>query len=317
MDRGRGSRTRHPLWSGLSQRHRARRRERGPRDETASEQFPVDAPVAAQISAVILNDNHAKHLEARLNSIFNQDHPVLEVVILDDASTDNSFDVIEQVAERRERDVTLIINERHSGSAFEQWERAVETATGEFIWIAEADDLAAPSFLSRLAEAMRRDPASPSPCDPRSIDADDRPLSENNKSYDAELEAAALAADALFEGADFLARFVSGTRLSVSAALWRRETLARALAACKDDLVNFGAAGDWRLCGEMLRRRCQDRLCRRSLELPPPRAKLDPDGRRASSCRPNRGYAGFCAEGLRTCRRQSWRNRPPIWMRLG
>ena len=164
--------------------------ERGPRDETASEQFPVDAPVAAQISAVILNDNHAKHLEARLNSIFNQDHPVLEVVILDDASTDNSFDVIEQVAERRERDVTLIINERHSGSAFEQWERAVETATGEFIWIAEADDLAAPSFLSRLAEAMRRDPGIAFAFrDPRSIDADDRPLSENNKSYDAELEA--------------------------------------------------------------------------------------------------------------------------------
>ena len=131
---------------------------------------------------------------------------------------------------------------------------------------------------------------------------------------------AALAADALFEGADFLARFVSVKDPVLS--VQRRPVAPRN--SCARACRLQGRPGKFRRRRRLaaLRRvlrdaRCQDRLCRRSLELPPPRAKLDPDGRRASSCRPNRGYAGFCAEGLRTCRRQSWRNRPPIWMRFG
>jgi glycosyltransferase involved in cell wall biosynthesis len=77
-------------------------------------------------------------MPGRLASIFAQSYPVHEVIVLDDASTDDSVAVARATAASWQRDVVIDTRVRNSGSVFAQWRRAAERATGEWLWIAEA-----------------------------------------------------------------------------------------------------------------------------------------------------------------------------------
>ena len=48
-----------------------------------------------KVSVVVPNYNHALYLQQRLDSIINQEFQDFEVIILDDASTDNSREIIQ------------------------------------------------------------------------------------------------------------------------------------------------------------------------------------------------------------------------------
>ena len=48
------------------------------------------------VSVIVPNYNHAPYLRQRLDSIFNQTFHDFEVIILDDCSTDNSIEIIEE-----------------------------------------------------------------------------------------------------------------------------------------------------------------------------------------------------------------------------
>jgi glycosyltransferase involved in cell wall biosynthesis len=101
------------------------------------------------VTVIIPNYNHACYLKRRIDSVVNQTYQKIEVIILDDCSTDNSRDVIESF-----RNHTLvkhiIYNDSNTGSPFKQWEKGVELATGEWIWIAESDDYADTRFIETM-----------------------------------------------------------------------------------------------------------------------------------------------------------------------
>ena len=54
----------------------------------------------------------------RLASVFAQTYPVAEVIVFDDASTDDSVAVARRTAEDWGRDIRLVVNTTNSGSAF-------------------------------------------------------------------------------------------------------------------------------------------------------------------------------------------------------
>jgi glycosyltransferase involved in cell wall biosynthesis len=212
-------------------------------------------PDLPTISVAVPNYNYAHCLPERLYTIFDQNHPIEEVIVLDDASSDDSISVIMKLAEERQRDLSLVINEQNSGSVFAQWAKAAEMATGEFIWIAEADDLSEPTFLSSLLAVMRTDPSIAFGfSDSKSIDADGNRVYDSYKPYFASIEPDALSRTEAFEGRDFVKRYLSvkNTILNVSAVLWRRKTLLGALDACQKDLEQLRMAGDWRIYLECL-----------------------------------------------------------------
>lgn len=110
-----------------------------------------------KVSVVVPNYNYAKFLKKRLKSILKQAYPIYELIILDDKSGDGSEAVIRQEMERiwRERPeikIKFIKNDKNSGKAIRQWKKGFEEASGDYIWIAEADDLCRRNFL---AEVMR------------------------------------------------------------------------------------------------------------------------------------------------------------------
>jgi glycosyltransferase involved in cell wall biosynthesis len=106
-----------------------------------------------KVSVIIPNFNHAKYLKQRIDSILNQTYRDFEIIILDDCSTDNSRDIIDDYTSRFPS-ITSYYNSSNSGSPFIQWDSGVDKAKGEFIWIAESDDFAEPSFLEKTAAIM-------------------------------------------------------------------------------------------------------------------------------------------------------------------
>ena len=105
------------------------------------------------VSVIVPNYNHAPYLRQRLDSIFNQTFQDFEVIILDDCSTDNSKEVIEEYRNRSQVS-HIVYNKVNSGSPFKQWAKGFDLAQGEYIWIAESDDWAELDFLEKLTTGI-------------------------------------------------------------------------------------------------------------------------------------------------------------------
>ena len=111
-----------------------------------------------KVSIIMPNYNHAPFLRERLDSIFAQDYANKEVILLDDASTDESKTVINEYAVRPEVK-HVILNDANSGNTFIQWEKGLSLATGDYIWIAESDDVADSRLVSRLVGVLEQSDA--------------------------------------------------------------------------------------------------------------------------------------------------------------
>jgi len=103
------------------------------------------------VSIILPNYNHAPFLEERLHSIFNQTFKDFEVILLDDASTDDSVAIMNKYAEDNKVS-HFVINKKNSGSPFKQWKKGLELAKGKYIWIAESDDSCELNFLESQLE---------------------------------------------------------------------------------------------------------------------------------------------------------------------
>lgn len=109
-------------------------------------------------TVIIPNYNHAPFLKARIDSVINQTYPDFELILLDDCSSDNSRDIIEEY--RQHPKVSHIVyNKRNSGHPCRQWQKGVQFAKGEWIWIAESDDVAGPLFLETLVGCIQQYPS--------------------------------------------------------------------------------------------------------------------------------------------------------------
>lgn len=115
-----------------------------------------------KVSVIVPNYNYARYLKWRLLSIARQTYPIDELIILDDKSTDNSRTVIRKLAIKLgeinpRMKVRVIFNEKNSGKAISQWIKGVTLAKGDYIWIAEADDIARRNFLEEVMKGFERD----------------------------------------------------------------------------------------------------------------------------------------------------------------
>lgn len=99
-----------------------------------------------KVSIIIPNYNHEAFLQQRLDTVFNQTFQDFEVILLDDASTDTSQQLLKNYQEHPKVS-HVIINKINSGSPFKQWQKGITVAKGEYVWIAESDDYCELNFL--------------------------------------------------------------------------------------------------------------------------------------------------------------------------
>jgi glycosyltransferase involved in cell wall biosynthesis len=134
------------------------------------------------VSVIVPNYNYSKYLNERLNSIFNQTFKDFEVIILDDNSTDDSRDMIKKY--KKDYDIRIAYNEINSGSVFAQWQKGVDLARGEYIWIAEADDSADPNFIESLLGSFDDPKVGISYCSSHVIDSESNVTKDFYKNCD-------------------------------------------------------------------------------------------------------------------------------------
>jgi glycosyltransferase involved in cell wall biosynthesis len=111
---------------------------------------------APRVSVVVPNYNYARYLDERFRSILDQSYTDYELIFLDDASQDDSVTLARQ--KYGDRISRFEANTVNSGNPFTQWNRGVRLARGEFVWIAEADDLCSAAYLERTVHALEQSP---------------------------------------------------------------------------------------------------------------------------------------------------------------
>ena len=95
-----------------------------------------------KLSFIVLSYNYADLIGRAIRSILDQTVQDFEIVVVDDASTDGSCDVVRSfLADPR---IRLLINDRNIGGAA-SYNRAVEAAHGEYLVNLDADDWIAPN----------------------------------------------------------------------------------------------------------------------------------------------------------------------------
>jgi len=194
-----------------------------------------------KVSIIIPNYNHAHFLVQRLESVFNQTYENVEIILLDDASTDHSLNILEDY-KFHSKITHLIVNPRNSGSPFKQWEKGLQYATGEYIWIAESDDYAEYSFLERLVEAI--DSEDIGIIYAQSVDIDERGnIIGDRLKYTSIFKPNIWTNDFLMDGKIFVERYMSLKNVipNVSAVLIKRSALVKHF---NNDLP-FSLALDW------------------------------------------------------------------------
>lgn len=108
-----------------------------------------------RVTAIVPNYNHARFLRQRIDSILGQSYQNVEVLLLDDCSSDDSRSVIAEYCMRFPGKVRAILNEENSGNVFRQWRKGVEAADGDLVWICESDDFCEPDFLAAIVPHFR------------------------------------------------------------------------------------------------------------------------------------------------------------------
>ena len=107
-----------------------------------------DANTAPRVSVILPAYNAAAHLRRAVDSALAQTMADLEIVIVDDASTDATLEIAGRIAAQDSR-VRVLHNERNSGPSVSR-NRAIAAARGEWIAILDADDSWFPERLERM-----------------------------------------------------------------------------------------------------------------------------------------------------------------------
>lgn len=191
-----------------------------------------------RVSVIVPNYNYARFLRRRIDSILSQSYQDFELILLDDASSDDSRAVIEEY--RHNPHVTQVcINDVNSGGVFYQWRRGLSLAKGDYVWIAEADDYAAPGFLESCVRVLDAHP-DVDICQTGStmVDEDEKPIA---KSYDKFTTQGGVF---LSDGPEYIKRHLrwENTLYNASGILFRRSAVPEGVL---EIATTYRVTGDW------------------------------------------------------------------------
>lgn len=103
-----------------------------------------------RVSVIMAAHNAGRFVAEAVESILRQTMPDWELIVVDDASTDDTPEVLRRFNDAR---ITILRNEQNSGPAVSR-NRALEAARGEYIAILDADDVALPQRLERQVQFL-------------------------------------------------------------------------------------------------------------------------------------------------------------------
>ncbi len=115
-----------------------------------------------RLSVIVPNYNHAAHLPVALKAILGQSVAPLEVIVVDDGSTDNSWEVLTEFA-RQHPTLQIHRNEKNQGIVY-TLNRAIRLARGDYVFPTAADDQILPGLLEQSLKVLAKHPQAALSC---------------------------------------------------------------------------------------------------------------------------------------------------------
>ncbi|MFL9857895.1 glycosyltransferase [Paraburkholderia madseniana] len=110
------------------------------------------ASAAPIISVVVPLYNHAPYIEAALGSVLSQTSAADEIILIDDGSSDNGFELAQQVLSNVPHAKTF---RQENAGAHTTINRGIELSSGDYIAVLNSDDLFAPAKLECCRAILR------------------------------------------------------------------------------------------------------------------------------------------------------------------
>ena len=107
-----------------------------------------------KVSVIVPIYNAADFLRPALDSVIVQTLREIEIICIDDGSTDKSLEILKEYQEKDER--VRIVTETNAGPALAR-NNGIRRARGEYLAFLDADDFYHPEFLESLYNLARRD----------------------------------------------------------------------------------------------------------------------------------------------------------------
>lgn len=103
------------------------------------------------VSVIVTSYNHAEYLNQRIDSLLNQTYKPIEIIVIDDCSTDGSLEVLKQYKDYQQ--MNLIALERNGGYA-NACNLGISLCRGDYIMFAECDDFNEPDHIKTLMTVL-------------------------------------------------------------------------------------------------------------------------------------------------------------------
>ena len=107
------------------------------------------------VSVCIPAYNNAEYIKDTIDSILNQTYQKIELVIVDDNSKDNTYELIREIGDER---IKLYHNDKNLGMSG-NWNRCLSLCTGKYAKLVCADDILSPDALKREVDALEANPS--------------------------------------------------------------------------------------------------------------------------------------------------------------
>ena len=108
------------------------------------------------VSVCIPCYNAERYIEHTLMSLLSQSYPSIEIIVIDDKSSDNSFTIIETYARRNSK---IVLEKAHRKGAAAARNQAYSKSKGDLVVFFDADDLINPNFIASQVELLKNRPA--------------------------------------------------------------------------------------------------------------------------------------------------------------
>ena len=106
-----------------------------------------------KISVILPVYNNDKYLKLAIESILNQTERDFELIVINNASSDNSLKIINELAEKDKR-IVVVTREENKGLVY-SLNQGVNLAKGEYIARMDADDISKPIRFERQLQFMK------------------------------------------------------------------------------------------------------------------------------------------------------------------
>ena len=116
--------------------------------------LPLEPTTKPLVSIIVPNHNQASCLTQRLNSIYQQTYNNIEVILLDNASSDNSVEIMKAYAQKYPAKTHLLAKKKETTQTFQLWNEGLAMAHGEYVWIAESDSICDTKFLEEVLKGL-------------------------------------------------------------------------------------------------------------------------------------------------------------------